>query len=65
MKVETWLPILTLLLGWGLAQVTEVLKDRLADTYYGGGCRHGRGYQALYEVPRGQARHPVLPACIE
>jgi hypothetical protein len=30
MKTETWLPILTLGLGWGLAQVTEVLKDRRA-----------------------------------
>jgi hypothetical protein len=30
MKAETWLPILTLVLGWGLAQVTEVLRDRRA-----------------------------------
>jgi hypothetical protein len=30
MKTETWLPILTLGLGWGLAQLTEVLKDRRA-----------------------------------
>jgi hypothetical protein len=28
MKAETWLPILTLVLGWGLAQVTEVWRDR-------------------------------------
>jgi hypothetical protein len=28
MKTGTWLSILTLGLGWGLAQVTEVLKDR-------------------------------------
>ena len=30
MKAETWLPILTLVLGWAGAQVTEVLKDRRA-----------------------------------
>jgi hypothetical protein len=34
LKVENWLPILipilTLLLGWGLSQFTEVLKDRRA-----------------------------------
>lgn len=28
MKAETWLPILTLVLGWGLAHVTEVWRDR-------------------------------------
>ena len=32
MKTEIWLPILTLGLGWGLAQITEVLKDRRAST---------------------------------
>jgi hypothetical protein len=32
MKIETWLPILTLGLGWGLAQFTEVLKDRRTST---------------------------------
>jgi hypothetical protein len=30
MKIETWLPILTLALGWAGAQVTEVLRDRRA-----------------------------------
>lgn len=31
MKVETWLPIVTLLLGWAGAQVTEILRDRRAN----------------------------------
>jgi hypothetical protein len=30
MKVETWLPLLALILGWGLSQITEVWKDRRA-----------------------------------
>jgi hypothetical protein len=32
MKAETWLPILTLVLGWAGAQTTEVLRDRRAST---------------------------------
>ena len=40
MKAETWLPILTLGLGWGLAQVTEVVRDRRA------GDREHRARQA-------------------
>jgi hypothetical protein len=30
MDSDIWLPLVTLLAGWGLAQVTEVLKDRRA-----------------------------------
>lgn len=32
MDTDIWLPLATLLGGWGLAQVTEVLKDRRANT---------------------------------
>jgi hypothetical protein len=28
MRVETWLPLVTLALGWAGAQITEILRDR-------------------------------------